>query len=205
MKLRLVLCHVLALAGLALSGCSTAQSRFSDAHSAASEIRTNFTALPETVTSFGAVTADGWLYVFGGHKGERHDYSAEMVSGSFHRMRLNEGRVWEALPSAAPAQGLPLVAHGGYIYRIGGMAARNSASAKQDLHSMTLVQRFNPRRGRWEETTPLPAPRSSHDAALIGNKLYVAGGWRLTGGANKAVWPANARYGRCDATHRARW
>jgi N-acetylneuraminic acid mutarotase len=192
MKLLLVLCHILALAGLALSGCSTAQSRFSDAHSAASEIRSNFTALPETVTSFGAVTADGWLYVFGGHKGERHEYSADMVSGSFHRLRLSEGRVWQPLPSAATAQGLPLVAHDGYIYRIGGMAARNPAGAKQDLYSMTLVQRFDPQLGRWEETTPLTAPRSSHDAVVIRNKLYVAGGWQLTGGTNKEVWPANA-------------
>lgn len=192
MKSRLVLSHALTLAALALVGCSTAQKQLADAHLAASEVKTNFTALPETVTSFGAVTANGWLYVFGGHKGERHEYSAEMVSGSFHRMRLSEGRVWESLPSAAPAQGLPLVTHDGYIYRIGGMAARNPVSAKQDLYSMTVVQRFDPRRERWEETTPLPAPRSSHDAVVIGNKLYVAGGWQLTGGTNKALWPADA-------------
>ncbi|MCI0747165.1 MAG: hypothetical protein L0Y58_17315 [Verrucomicrobia subdivision 3 bacterium] len=192
MKLRLVVRHLLALAALALSGCSTPPRQFSAAPSAASEIRTNFTTLPETVTSFGAVTAEGWLYVFGGHKGERHEYSADMVSGSFHRLQLSEGRVWEPLPSAAPAQGLPLVAHDGYIYRIGGMAARNSASAKRDLYSMTLVQRFDPRRGRWEEFAPLPAPRSSHDAVVVGNRLYVAGGWQLTGGTNKAIWPASA-------------
>src|SRR5262249_30844173 len=145
--------------------------------------------LPETVTSFGAVTADGWLYAFGGHKGERHEYSAEMVSGSFHRLRLADGRSWEALASAAPGQGQPLVAHRGFIYRIGGMAARNHEGEKQDLFSMTLAQRFDPRRGQWEDIAALPAPRSSHDAVVLNDKLYVAGGWQLTGGTNKPVWP----------------
>jgi hypothetical protein len=154
--------------------------------------------LPEPVTSFGAVTADGWLYAFGGHKGERHEYSMEMVSGSFQRLRLSDGRAWETLPSAAPGQGLSLVAHGRCVYRIGGMAARNHEGAKQDLYSLSLVQRFDVRRRLWEDVAPLPAPRSSHDAVVIGHTLYVAGGWQLTHG-KKAVWPTNAL--ALDLTH----
>jgi N-acetylneuraminic acid mutarotase len=148
--------------------------------------------LPEPVTSFGAVTADGWLYVFGGHKGERHEYSADMVSGSFHRLKLSDGRAWESLPSAAPGQGLALVAHERFIYRVGGMAAHNHAGEKQDLYSLPLVQRYDPRARRWDDVASLPAPRSSHDAVVIGNKLYVVGGWQLSGGTNKPVWPASA-------------
>src|SRR5580765_5627137 len=113
-----------------LLGCATQSS----APQVSAEIpATSLAPLPETVTSFGAVTTDGWLYAFGGHKGERHEYSAEMVSGSFQRLRLSDGRAWEALPSSIPGQGLPLVAHNGYVYRIGGMAARNHSGAKQDL------------------------------------------------------------------------
>lgn len=152
----------------------------------------SFAPMPEAVTSFGAVTAEGWLYVLGGHKGERHEYSAEKVSGSFHRLRLGEGRVWERLPAGAPAQGLPLVEHHGFIYRIGGMAARNSADKKQDLFSMALVQQFDPKSALWEDFTSLPAPRSTHDAVILGDKLYVAGGWQLAGGTNKPAWPSNA-------------
>lgn len=148
--------------------------------------------LPESVTSFGAVTADGWLYAFGGHKGERHEYSTEMVSGSFHRLKLSDGRAWETLPSSTPGQGQPLVAHGGYIYRIGGMAARNYADEKQDLYSLSMVQRYDPKGGQWEDFVPLPAIRSSHDAVILGDKMYVAGGWQLTGGTDKPAWPANA-------------
>ena len=173
---------------LVLAGCAT-----SEPSTSAETPSASLAPLPETVTSFGAVTTDGWLYVFGGHKGERHEYSIDMVSGSFHRLRLSDGRSWEKLPSAFPGQGQPLVAHNGRIYRVGGMAARNPAGTKQDLYSLAVAQRFDPRRdGGWEDISPLPAPRSSHDAVVIGNTLYVAGGWQLSGGTNKPAWPANA-------------
>lgn len=165
-----------------LAGCATPQS----------SVKAPLPPLPEAVTSFGAATAGDWLYVFGGHKGERHEYSVEMVRGSFYRLNLVEGRKWETLPSAKPGQGQPLVAHEGSIYRTGGMAARNPADAKQDLYSVDLVQRFNPQAGRWEDLPSLPGIRSSHDAVVLGDKLYVAGGWQLAGGTNKPVWPDHA-------------
>jgi N-acetylneuraminic acid mutarotase len=115
-----------------------------------------------------------------------------MVSGSFERLRLSEGRAWETLPSATPGQGLALVAHGHDLYRIGGMAARNHEGAKQDLYSLALVQRFDVRRQQWEDFTPLPLPRSSHDAVVIDNQIYVAGGWELIGAKTKPNWPSNA-------------
>ncbi len=189
---QLKLIHSLFLLGAAAAfstGCITPPTGPS---SAAERPAAPLAPLPETVTSFGAVTCDGWLYVFGGHRGERHEYSAEKVSGSFQRLRLSDGQAWETLPSAAPGQGQPLVAHGGSVYRIGGMAARNRADAPQDLCSLNLVERFDPRRGKWETLPALPAPRSSHDAAVLGNRIYVAGGWVLAGGTNRPVWPATA-------------
>jgi len=144
--------------------------------------------MPEAVTSFGAVSHDGWLYVMGGHKGERHEYSAPMVSGAFHRLKLSEGTTWETLPAAEPAQGMPLAAHGHYVYRIGGMAARNSPGEKSDLHSKDLVARFDSRKGVWEPMPPMPEPRSSHDAVVLGDTLYVGGGWTLAGSSGKGVW-----------------
>lgn len=148
--------------------------------------------LPEMVTSFGAVTVGDWLYAFGGHRGERHEYSAEMVSGSLSRLRLSDGRVWESLPASTPGQGLALVAFDGCIYRVGGMAARNPAGAQQDLYSQAIVQKFDPRRNRWEEAPSLPTPRSSHDAVVVGSRLYAMGGWQMMGGTNRSLWPANA-------------
>lgn len=168
---------------LMLSGCATAPK---------SSVKTPLAPMPEAVTSFGAATAGDWLYVFGGHKGERHDYSVEMVKGSFYRLNLRTGGAWEKLPDATPGQGQPLVAYGEFIYRTGGMAARNTAEEKENLHSLSLVQRFNPQTGQWEDSTPLPAIRSSHDAVVLGDKLYIFGGWQLTGSTKEAIWPTNA-------------
>lgn len=174
----------IALAAL-LGACATR----SDNPSAPEAPAAILAPLPERVTSFAAASHDGWLYVFGGHRGERHDYNAAMVSGSFHRLRLAEGRTWERLPAASPVQGAPLVAHGRHLYRTGGMAARNRPGEKPDLFSRAEVLRYDPARGRWEELPPLPEPRSSHDAVVLGEKLYVGGGWSLLGGTNPAVWP----------------
>lgn len=166
-----------------LAGCATTPQ---------STVKTPLAPLPEAVTSFGAATAGDWLYAFGGHKGERHDYSAEMVRGSFYRLNLRDGQAWEKLPDATPGQGQPLVAHGEFIYRTGGMAARNTAEEKENLHSLDLVQRFNPQTRQWENLPSLPAIRSSHDAVVLGDKLYVLGGWQLTGSTKQAIWPTNA-------------
>lgn len=177
-------CSLLAPAlALLFTGCATTPQ---------STVKAPLAPLPEAVTSFGAATAGDWLYAFGGHKGERHDYSAEMVRGSFYRLNLRDGQAWEKLPDATPGQGQPLVAHGEFIYRTGGMAARNTAEEKENLHSLDLVQRFNPQTRQWENLPSLPAIRSSHDAVVLGDKLYVLGGWQLTGSTKEAVWPTNA-------------
>lgn len=149
--------------------------------------------MPEAVTSFGAATTgDGWLYVAGGHRGERHAYDAEQVSGSAFRLNLAEGQTWERLPDTLPGQGFPLAAHGPDVFRVGGMAALNPPGTKQDLRSQTDVLRFNAQKGRWEALPPLPEPRSSHDAVFVGDRLYVIGGWRLDGGTNAPIWPDHA-------------
>lgn len=148
----------------------------------------SFPPLPEAVTSFGAANAGDWLYVFGGHRGERHEYNAEDVSGSFHRLNLRGGASWEKLPSAEPGQSVAIVTDGRSIYRVGGMAARNPSGEPQDLRSKEVVARFDGHRRRWQLLPSLPTPRSSHDAAVMGGKLYAAGGWLLPGGTNKSTW-----------------
>ena len=105
---------------------------------------------------------------------------------------LRDGQAWENLPDATPGQGQPLVAHGEFIYRTGGMAARNAADEKENLHSLDLVQRFNPHSRQWENLPSLPATRSSHDAVIVADKLYLFGGWQLTGSTKEAIWPTNA-------------
>lgn len=142
--------------------------------------------LPEPLASFGAAVNDGWLYVYGGHIGEPHDHSAANLSQHFRRVRLRGGgeddREWEELPMQMPLQGLPLVAHGGRLYRVGGVNARNATTDDdEDMHSTDEFASYDPATRAWTALAPLPAPRSSHDAVVIGDKLYVVGGWTLAG------------------------
>ena len=145
-----------------------------------------FTRLPEPTSSFGAVSQNGWLYVYGGHISPTHNYSTDSVSGKFSRLNL-ETRQWQSLPAGPALQGMNLAAHEGKIYRVGGMAPRNAPGTKQDIHSISDVAVFDPLSSTWRSLAPLPEPRSSHDVAIIGNHLFVTGGWLLKG-AEPTTW-----------------
>lgn len=148
--------------------------------------------LPEPVSSFGAAVADGWLYVYGGHIGGEHQHSAANLSQFFRRIKLDGSTEWEELPMQTPLQGLALAAHGGKVYRVGGLNARNATKEQdEDLHSTADFSVFDPATGKWESLAPLPAPRSSHNAVVIDGKLYVAGGWHLQG-SSPGTWQPDA-------------
>ncbi|QJX00842.1 Kelch repeat-containing protein [Frigoriglobus tundricola] len=144
--------------------------------------------LPKAVTSFGAVACDGYLYVYGGHAGKTHNYDTATVLGTFHRLKLDGGIKWEELPGGPSAQGLNLVAHGGKVYRVGGMQPRNKPGDPSDNHSLAECARFDPKTNKWEDLPALPAGRSSHDAVVAGNKLVVVGGWQMRGKGEKPAW-----------------
>jgi N-acetylneuraminic acid mutarotase len=138
--------------------------------------------LPEPIASFGAVVDNGWLYVYGGHQGEEHEHSAANLSKHFRRIQLDGGSEWQELPMETPLQGFPLVAHGGKIYRVGGLKILNpTLKDEEDLHSTAEFAEYDPSTQKWTALTPLPAGRSSHNATVVGDKLYVVGGWRLAG------------------------
>ncbi len=140
-----------------------------------------YAPLPEALASFGAAVCDGWLYVYSGHIGKAHDHSLDNLSKGFHRLRLDGSSEWESLDMQTPLQGLPLVAHGGKLYRVGGLHATNSSGEDADMHSVDEFSCFDPQSGQWTSMPKLPQCRSSHDAVVIGDKLYVVGGWTLSG------------------------
>lgn len=159
------------------------------APAAAERVATRVATMPEAASSFGAVTSDGYLYVYGGHVVPTHRYSTEAVSGRFSRLRLADG-AWERLPDGPALQGMNLAVHRGVIYRVGGMQPRNRPGDKQDVHSVADAARFDPKRGDWESLPPLPQPRSSHDVVVVGDRLFVVGGWTLRG-SEPALWPSS--------------
>ena len=158
---------------------------------AAEPVQVKYAALPAGIASFGAAVHDGHLYVYGGHTGKTHSYSVDGHTKGFYRVNLAKGGEWEELPSDAPLQGLALVADANGVYRIGGMTAKNKSGDPEDLHSVPDVARFDPKTKKWLPLPPLPEARSSHRAAIVNGKLYVFGGWTLTGEQTKATWPKN--------------
>ncbi len=179
-------------AALLTAGATHVTAVRADEPAAKPAVAERFPALPEQITSFGAAVSDGWLYVYGGNTGKTHEYSAELQSNRFRRLNLTQPGSWEDLPGESRLQGLALVAHGGKLYRIGGFTAKNATGEKKDLWSLADVARFDPATKAWEHLTAMPSPRSSHDAVVLDNKIYVAGGWAMHGRDGKSEWHRTA-------------
>jgi N-acetylneuraminic acid mutarotase len=138
--------------------------------------------LPKALTSFGAATCDGSVYVFGGHMGRAHEYSTATVSGAMWRLSLDRLDVWEALPGGVPLQSPGFAAWKGAVFLAGGMQPQNEPGAKGRLLSLNHAALFDPAKNAWEKLPPLPEPRSSHALAAAGDRLYALGGWPLDSG-----------------------
>lgn len=144
--------------------------------------------LPVGITSFGATFHDGAIYVYGGHLGKAHKYSWDKVNKPLYRLEFAKGAEWEELASDEPALGPTLWTHESGVIRIGGMQPRNAEDEEQNLVSVSLVRIFDPETGKWSALPDLPAPRSSHDAWISGDKVYVVGGWEMKGEGNSNTW-----------------
>ena len=154
--------------------------------------------LPRAVASFGATELDGWLYVYGGHAGVRHDYSTASVSGRLSRAPIDAilagDAQWEELPGGAAVQGMNLVSHRGRILRAGGMEPRNAAGEAADNHSVCEVAAYEPAARRWTTLPAMPEPRSSHDLVVVGDTLVVVGGWNMAGSRASTRWIEDALF-----------
>jgi hypothetical protein len=145
--------------------------------------------LLEPVSSFGAASTGDWLYVYSGHIGRTHEHSRDNLWLGFARLNLLDGRTWETLPPGRPLQGLAFVAHGSELALVGGLSARNAKDEPADLYSVDEVAAFDPLTRAWRSLPPLPEPRSSHDAVVVGDALYV-----MAAGISKAT--SNSGTGR---------
>ncbi len=130
--------------------------------------------LPRGITSFGAATSGGWIYVLGGYVGEPHHYVTKDQSRDFYRINAFDHDDVEVLPNEERVQSVALVAHHGTLIRVGGMSIVDDETVSVDA-----CERFDPVHRTWTALPSLPAPRSSHDAAVIGDRLVVVGGWAL--------------------------
>ena len=151
----------------------------------------NLPPIPQAVASFGAAVCNGSLYVYGGHQGKAHQHSRDNLAQQFCRISLEHPTQWEPLTMPQPLQGLALVGHGSHIFRLGGMEARNPQGADEDLHSVDAFAKFNTATHTWSKLPSLPEARSSHDAVVFNNNIYIAGGWQLSG-VSPGTWLSTA-------------
>jgi hypothetical protein len=141
---------------------------------------------PKGMTSFGATVAEGQIFVIGGKSGRAHRYAKSFQNRDVLCLSVDGSQAdWEAVGENLGLQGLAIVAHGGKVFRIGGLEAKNAEGDKQDLHSVSDFVQFDPATKKWKQLPALPAGRSSIDACVVGDQVFVVGGWCMGEGAPK--------------------
>ena len=153
-----------------------------------------YPALPEAISSFGATVSGDELYVFSGHIGRIPGNSTNGLSPHFTRLKMSDKEPkWESLAMHVPSQSPGLVAWKGNVYRVGGLSFTNQTGEETAFNSLAIFAKYDVKTNTWKELASLPTPRSSLDAAVVGDKLYVVGGWNLQGGSSSdAPWHEDA-------------
>jgi hypothetical protein len=145
-------------------------------------------ALPEPVTSFGAATDGTSLYVYGGHTGSAHSYSHEEQFNRLIRWDLPGERAWKTIATGPHVQGNALLPWKNGVILLGGFNAENATGEKARLVSVAGVAHYDSTAEQWESLPDLPEPRSSTDATVLGDTIYVVGGWTMNGKSSETKW-----------------
>jgi N-acetylneuraminic acid mutarotase len=157
-----------------------------------STIATHFDELPFEITSFGAARVGNVAYVYGGHTGDAHSYSVEEQSNQLLALDLTKAdSEWQVVSTAARLQGLGMVPYRSSVIIVGGFSAKNERGEDHDLHSQAEVKAFDTTTAKWTDLPPLPAGRSSHDACILDDTIYVIGGWDMRG-EDETQWHTSA-------------
>lgn len=151
-------------------------------------------AMPVALTSFGSATLAGpegdAIYVLGGYHGEPHRYSREGQSNKLYRLQRtatgpSSTWAWSELATYAEGiQGLALVPFENDLVACGGSTLRNTIADPADQHASTACYRYVTASNTWAPFAPLPTPRSSFDAAVLGGRIYAVGGWNISGASS---------------------
>ena len=88
--------------------------------------------MPIGLTTIGATSLGNHVYVLGGYFGKPHAYSQKDQSREFYRLDTASHR-WDKLPGVGPVQSAILVNDGRYVYRVGGMIAKNEADQPENM------------------------------------------------------------------------
>jgi N-acetylneuraminic acid mutarotase len=153
---------------------------------------TSLADLPQPITSFGATIVGGKVYAYGGHTGGAHSYANEDQFHQLVRLDPRGDRTWETLTEGPRVQGNALVGYKNNVLLVGGFSAENAKGEKSRLVSQSETLLWDGASQRWVELPNLPEPRSSMDATVLGNTLFVVGGWNMNGNSSETVWHKTA-------------
>lgn len=117
-------------------------------------------------TEVAAARIGRFVYVVGGFESTNGATTAAVERYDLRRDRWRRVRDMPVALNHATA-----VSHRGRLYVHGGYA---SATGLQQ--PTTVLLRYNPQRNRWRRLASSATPRAAHAAAVIGDRLYVAGG-----------------------------
>lgn len=129
-------------------------------------------------SSFGTVFHNNKLYMVGGHQGAEHTYPPESFSDMVIVYDVKTNKWTELAPRPHKAHGYQVVAKGNYIYAFGGFAY--SPDHKPKWKSLDVVDRYDIEKNEWMTIAKLTSPRSSNQSIVVGNKVYLVGGWDST-------------------------
>lgn len=154
-------------------------------------------ALPMGLTSFGAARHGDRVYVVGGWMGEPHRYDAEHQSDLFLHADPSRDASWSNVAGVGKVQSAALVAVADGVVATGGLMAHNATGSEAELESLARVAQYDPRTSTWRTLTPMPEPRSSHDAIVVDGELWVVGGWRIDRDGSNS-WHSSALHRPAD-------
>lgn len=128
-----------------------------------------WTTLPDSPLSRGEVSAalTGHVaYVVGGFD------PTGRTTAAVQRLDLRTGRWSISAPLPVPLNHMSAVGYSGELYVVGGYSQAGDTSAG----AVRSFWRFDPATGRWSAMPPAPLARAAAGAAVLGHRLYVAGG-----------------------------
>jgi N-acetylneuraminic acid mutarotase len=107
-----------------------------------------------------------FIYVVGGF-----ERASALTSAAVERYDIDRRR-WKRVHDMPVGLNHPTaVAYRGAVYVHGGYEAERALTEPS-----RVLLRYDPRRDRWRRLPASPTPRAAHAAAVIGHRLYVAGG-----------------------------
>jgi N-acetylneuraminic acid mutarotase len=109
------------------------------------------------------------IYVAGGFEATRTSPAVERYDIRHRRWRRVRDMPLAVNHATAVAYRGKLYVHGGYAANLGLTQASGA------------LQRYDPARNRWSRLRPSPTARAAHAIAVIGHRLYAAGGANSTG------------------------